>query len=186
MRPSAKPDRRRHLAAGAALLMLAAAPALAQTAPEYAVKAAYLHKFGPFVEWPPGTFDSAAAPVTICVVGQDPFGQVLDRAVEGQRVGARSVVAKRLARIEGDSGCHIAYITGGRGQSVSEALAALKGRPVLTVTDSRTSSARGMVHFAIQSNRVRFHIDSAAAAAHRVTISSKLLSLALSVRRGRG
>jgi branched-chain amino acid transport system ATP-binding protein len=45
-----------------------------ETSAEYAVKAAYLAKFIPFITWPDSAFSSPAAPVTICVLGEDPFG----------------------------------------------------------------------------------------------------------------
>ena len=71
---------RRFLATGlvcVALLM----PAAAQTPSlESAVKAAYLTKFIPFIQWPDTAFASPAAPVTICVLGDDPFGPSLDMA----------------------------------------------------------------------------------------------------------
>ena len=48
---------------------LRAAPSL-----EYAVKAAYLPKFIPFITWPDGAFAGADAPFTICLLGQDRLG----------------------------------------------------------------------------------------------------------------
>jgi hypothetical protein len=59
----------------------------------------------------------------------------------------------------------------------------VEGTSVLTVTDAaRTPNARGIIHFVVQNDRVRFHIDERAAARNGLSISSKLLSLALSVR----
>lgn len=173
--------------AGIAVLAAASPRAHAQSL-EYPVKAAFLYKFAPFVEWPPRVFSGPASPLTICIVGHDPFGASLDRAVGGKRVGARPVVARRMETISAESGCHIAYFGGSKIQSVVDGLAAVEGAPVLTVTDQAMGSARGEVHFVIHENRVRFHIDEASAARHGVGISSKLMQLALSVkmRRGRG
>lgn len=173
--------------AGALALALAlpGGTAVAQSL-EYPVKAAYLYKFGPFVEWPAGAFDSAVSPLTVCIVGDDPFGPVLDRALDGQAVGQHPVAVRRLDRLDRNSACHVAYVAGSRRQSVAEGLAGVRGAPVLTVTDS--GGPRGIVHFVVKDNRVRFHIDDQAAAQNGIVISSKLLSLALSVksRRGRG
>jgi hypothetical protein len=58
----------------------------------------------------------------------------------------------------------------------------VRGTPVLTVTDEAQGSAHGIIHFVIRGNRVRFAIDDAAAAKNGMTISSKLMRLALSVR----
>ncbi|HYG28318.1 MAG TPA: YfiR family protein [Caulobacteraceae bacterium] len=168
-------------------VLASAAPRAHAQSLEYPVKAAFLYKFAPFVEWPPRAFDGAASPLNICIVGHDPFGAALDRAVAGKRLGARPVVARRMEAIGANSGCHIAYFGGSVRQSVADGLAAVQGAPVLTVTDQSMASARGAVHFVVSENRVRFHIDDTAASRNGVSLSSKLMQLALSVkRRGRG
>jgi hypothetical protein len=170
---------------GLAALALAAAPPLAAASQslEYPVKAAYLSKFAPFVEWPAGAFGQPDSPFVVCVVGDDPFGPAIDNVVAGQSIGQRPIVVRRLARLERTSPCHVAYVSGSRAQSVADSLAAARGSGVLTVTDSsRPGGARGIVHFVVKDNRVRFHIDDQAAAQNGIAISSKLLSLALSVK----
>lgn len=152
--------------------------------PELAIKAAYLYRFAPFVSWPVGAYAWRRAPLVICVQGEDPFGPVLDRAAGGQRLGPHPVMVRRLARIEARSGCHIVYLAGGPGQSCAQALEALAGEPVLTVTDeARGAPAKGIVHLLRQGGKVRFSIDAGQAEAHGVAISSKLLALAVEVRR---
>ena len=167
------------LAVAALVLSSLAVSARAQESLETAVKAAYLYKFAPFVQWPveargPGT------PFTVCVVGADPFGPVLDRAVVGQKVGDRPIVIRRLSLAAHDSPCEIAFLGGSHAQSVRDELVALHGAPVLTVTDAAASP--GVVDFALTQGRVRFRIDDQTAAEDGLTISSKLLSLAVSVR----
>ena len=149
---------------------------------EYPVKATYLYKFAPFVTWPDSAFNAPNSPFVICVLGEDPFGPVLDQAVSTQRIGARALVIRRLERVDRGSGCQILYLGVSRGQSESDALAAVRGAPVLTVTDAARSEPQGVIHFVVQDNRVRFQIDDQAAAQNGLTISSKLLSLAVSVR----
>ncbi|MGH9723681.1 MAG: YfiR family protein, partial [Candidatus Acidiferrales bacterium] len=45
---------------------------------EYQVKAVYLYNFGRFVQWPPNVTANNDSTFTICVLGQDPFGPILD------------------------------------------------------------------------------------------------------------
>jgi hypothetical protein len=165
-----------------ALAVVIAGGGPARAASEYAVKADYLYKFVPFVEWPARVFKTETSPVNICIVGYDPFGAYLERAIVGQKVGERPLAARRLERAHPDAGCHIAYIAGSRIQSVAEGLEVLEGAPVLTVTDQRMGSPRGAIHFVVSRGRVRFHINDAAATANGVAISSKLKGLAVSVR----
>jgi hypothetical protein len=163
-------------------MLLAAPPARAQEASEYAIKAAYLYKLGDYVEWPANTFAGAGAPVGICIVGTDPFGNTLDATISGEKSAGRPIALKRLRTIERGSGCHIAYLGGSEQQSVAQALEAVKGAPVLTITDEARGPAVGIVHFVTRSNRVRFQIDDQAAADGAMTISSKLFAIALSIK----
>jgi len=166
----------RGLAAALIALACAPAPASAQSGSiEYAVKAAFLTKFGAFVTWPGG-----AGPVTVCVAGDDPFGSSLEQAARSQE---GRVMVRRLAVLDRSAGCHVAYVTGSPRQSVTDALQAVRGAPMLTVTDANRGGARGMIHFVTFQDRVRFHIDGAQAAQGGLPISSKLLSLALTVKR---
>lgn len=170
-------------AAVLAAVLCAAAPARGQNASlEYAVKATYLYKFAPFVSWRSGLPD-AASPFHICIAGDDPFGAVLDQAVAGQHLGRHAVVVKRMAAAARGMGCQVLYVAGSSGQSAADALRAVHGESVLTVTDAaRSPDAKGVIHFWVSGGRVRFEIDAAAAAAQGLTVSSKLLALAAKAR----
>jgi hypothetical protein len=152
--------------------------ARAQDSLEKAVKAAYLYKFAPFVSWPATTFTSPADPFDICIVGNDPFGALLDRATANQHVDGRAILIHRMPKADRKSSCQIMYI-GGPPATVKEALQAVAGTPVLTVTDG--PEAPGIVDFVMDQGRVRFRLNDQTAADNGLTISSKLLSLAVSV-----
>ncbi|MBV8635608.1 MAG: YfiR family protein [Burkholderiaceae bacterium] len=162
------------------LLPLCAGAADSETL-EYPIKAAYLYKFGNYVDWPKQVFANAASPLNLCVVGDDPFGPLLDKAVEGQQVDGRSVALRRLKTIGRDSGCHILYLGIAEPQRAGQALDAVRGEPILVVSDAR-SGAPGMIQFVLKDNRVRFNIDDDMAHGSGLTISSKLLALAVAVK----
>jgi hypothetical protein len=150
---------------------------------ELAVKATYLYKFLPFVQPSRPTDTPPTGTFTLCIVGTDPFGPVLDRALAGQTVGERSIAVMRLDVITGPQDCDMVFAAGSERQSIPAVLAAVRGAPVLTVTDAvRDPRAKGIINFVIVDNRVRFEIDDRAAADNGLTISSKLLSLAVYVR----
>ena len=179
--------RLRQLVLGALLGTVAAhvcaAPASAAPSLEYAVKANYLYKFAPFVEWPPRLFAAPTTPLSICVVGEDPFGGALDDAVRGQTFNGRPIIVRRLAAVEPGSPCNVLFVNRPTGQSPAEALKAVAGEPVLTVTDGGRGGDVGIIQFVMEDGHVRFDIDEAAARASGLSISSKLLSLAVSHRR---
>lgn len=164
------------------IALMPAATARAQVQ-EYALKAAFLYRFGLFVEWPSSAFSSPASPVNLCVVGEDPFGELLDRAVAGERINGRAIVIRRSKTVGRDAGCHILYIGGSDAQRGAPIIEAVRGSSVLTVTEARGSRAgAGIIDFVIADSRVRFDIDDEAAAQNGLVISSKLLSLALNVK----
>lgn len=150
---------------------------------EQSVKAAYLLKLGAFVDWPDVSSDSPTSAVRLCVVGDDPFGNLLERAAQGQRVKDRPVVIQRLRTATREPHCHIMFVAGSADQSVMDALAAVQGTPTLTITDAaRRPGAKGVVNFVVHEKRVRFEIDDKTAAENGLSISSKVLSLAIAVR----
>lgn len=141
---------------------------------EYAVKAAYLAKFPFYVEWPPTAFATPTGPLLLCIVGDDPFGSAIDEAVAGQQVQGRGIVVQRLKSFSREAGCHIAFV------GADTRAEAWRGSTVLVVTDS--ANGGGIVNFVLRDNRVRFTVDDEAAFQNGLAISSKLLSVALSVR----
>lgn len=165
-------------------LGLLAMPARAQPT-EDAVKAAFIPKFARYVQWPPAARPPGREPYQLCVLGHDPFGVQLDRSAASEQIDGRSVAVRRLASPEQAGGCQLAYVQGANPQETARLLQALGNRPILTITDSRAGTTRGIVHFTVAGGRVRFFIDDAAAAARGLSISSRLLALALGVRQRR-
>jgi len=149
---------------------------------EYAVKATYLYKFAPYVVWPNADAEFPGGAFTICVVGNDQLGTLLDRAASGQTIDGHPIAIRRLTAVTGNPGCAVLYAAGSDARAVATILAAVRGMPVLTVTDAATDpAATGIINFVIADDRVRFEIDNHAAAADGLTFSSKLLSLAVHV-----
>jgi len=143
-----------------------------------AIKATYLYKFPPYIQWPPGAARTTGD-FTLCVVGADPFGSLLDRAVSGQQIDGRPIALRRLAAFDAGAGCKLAFAAGSPAQ-VHDLLTATSGRPVLTGTEVEPDAReKGIINFVIAHNRIRFEIDDKAATQAGFTISSKLLSLAL-------
>ena len=171
------------------MLLCAAALALApclgfaaepEPLPEYQVKAAFLYNFALFVDWPADAFVSANAPFTICVVGRDPFGSLLDRAVQGRSAHNRPIQVLRLLPQESPSSCHLLYAADSA--SARAALASVAPGAILTVSDSTPPGCTGtIVGLRLKDRRVRFEIDLEAARRAGFQLSSKILSLAVKV-----
>ena len=136
------------------------------------------------MSWPNASWSTTNAPLVICVQGTDPFGPLLDEATAGQAVGTHPVAVKRVARLEPDTGCQIAYVAGGAAHGKTPGPAGHRGAPGADATDdAHGPPARGIVHLLLNSGRVRFAIDAGQANRNGVAISSKLLALAVAVKR---
>ncbi|HVH66640.1 MAG TPA: YfiR family protein [Gemmatimonadales bacterium] len=149
-----------------------------QTAPslEYRVKAVFLFNFAQFVDWPLAAFPDSQTPVVIGVLGDDPFGPLLDETVRGETLAGRPFEVRRYRRADEIKACHILFISQSESDRLEEILAGLKSRPTLTVGDGEGFSLRGgMVRFVTEKNRVRLRINLEAVQAANLTISSKLL-----------
>ena len=144
---------------------------------EYAVKANFLYKFGDYVSWPPDALGPEENALPLCVVGDDPFGKVLDDAVKGEHVGKHAIAVKRMTEVTPDAVCRILFAR------TPAALKAVAGSAVLTISEAAGDEVAtgAVITFVIRNNRVRFAIDQQAAAANGLEISSKLLELAVAV-----
>lgn len=146
---------------------------------EYAIEATYIYKFAPFVDWPSPATEFPDGAFTLCVIGGDQLGTALDRAVSSQQVAGHPIVVRRYVSVSRNPGCAVMYVTGPAAR-VAAVLVAVRGTSVLTVTDGATDpAATGIINFVIVDDHVRFAIDNRAAEANGLTISSKLLSLAV-------
>jgi hypothetical protein len=153
----------------------------ALTADEYAVKAAYLYNFAKFVEWPPASFATDNAPLLICVMGDNPFGEALTN-LHGKRVGAHAVAVQELPSSQEAPSCHIVFITRSQQPRLKNLLATLSGRPVLTVSDiDNFTQGGGIIGLIEIEQRIQFVINTSAASRAGLKISSQLLKLAIVV-----
>lgn len=145
---------------------------------EYAVKAAYLYNFAKFVEWPQEAFATADAPLRICIVGDNPFGDAL-AALSGKTAQDHPVETRLVSAATGFGSCHIVFISGTEQGQFKTLLAKLSRLPILTVSDINAfAQAGGMIGLVEADQRIRFDINLAAARQVGLKISSQLLKLA--------
>ena len=149
---------------------------------EYQVKAAYLYNFGKFVTW--SAPSGEANRFTICVLGKDPFGALLDSVLANQMIEGQTVMARRLARPEDATGCRILFISSSEDHKLKEILMVLAKNGVLTVSDMEQFSERGgMIEFVPQGGRVRFAVNVSNTEDAGLSLSSELLKVAVAVKR---
>jgi hypothetical protein len=157
----------------------------AQAPSEYQVKAVFLLNFAKFIDWPAAAFRNGRSPITICVVGDDPFGPAIDATVKGQSFANRSFSVRRVKQIPGDDTCQIAFVSGAE-KARTQVGTAIRALPILTVgEDDATGEASGIINFVIEESKVRFDVNLDEAERAGIKISSKLLKLAKRVHEKR-
>jgi hypothetical protein len=162
------------------LLMGAAAPTTEprRESREYEIKAAFLFNFARFVEWPAAALGEPEAPLSLCVLGEDPFGLALEETVRGETVRDRRLVVKRVAKVVDAGVCQLVFVSASERAHIPDILGVLAGRSVLTVSEVEDFAARGgIINFVLVDNRVRFEINPDAAEHGGLKISSELLRL---------
>jgi hypothetical protein len=148
---------------------------------ESAVKAAFLYKFGAFVDWPAGTFEHADAPLVIGVAGDDAVAADLEQLLSGRSLDGRPVVLRRVGPdASAFAAVHVLFV-GRRSTRLHELIAAAAG-PVLVVTDQEPGLPLGsVINFSSEGGRMRFSVSLAAADARALRLSARLLAVARDV-----
>jgi hypothetical protein len=144
------------------------------------VKAAFLYRFGTYVEWP--VVKPAGDPITIAVLGAPSVATLLADYVPGRTIQNRPVEVRPIDRIEDVRDSELLFIGRERSAMLSDIVDALGHRPVLVVADAPEGLKHGaMVNFQLVDQRVRFEISLRNAKAAGLVLSSRLLSAAIRV-----
>ena len=172
----------RQLAATVALLLLfplRLACGDASADQEYALKAVFLYNFCRFIEWPERAFASADEPMVIGVVGDNPFGRLIEDTVKGETIRGRRIRVEYDRRPSEIGRYHVLFVSASEMNRADEIIAAVAGRSVVTVGETDGFLDRGgMIALTADQNRVRLRINPAALRAENLAASSKLLRVA--------
>lgn len=165
------------------LLLMFVVAARAQEPTEFAVKGAYLAKFGDYVEWPAAARPGPGAPFVIGILGEDPFGPQLDQFIHQRTIQGHPVHLRRIREVDQIHQVQVLYVGGLESWRWEALREELRGRSILTVGEPG-GRAGAVITFVVVQGKVRFEIDRAAAERAELKLSSKLLALA--VKRGAG
>ncbi|MCQ8116436.1 YfiR family protein [Methylomonas rosea] len=143
----------------------------------YKVKAAFLRNFAHYVNWPEHALPAGNAPWCIGILGPDPFGDILETTLRGRTEQGRTFVIVRAATLEELPPCQIVFMTYPDAAKRRTALAVLKQKPVLTVSDEPEFLPDGGVIAFKVTDRVRMSINLDQARAVSLAIQTKMLEV---------
>lgn len=148
---------------------------------EYEIKAAYIYNFCKYVQWPQSNSSSSRdkEPFYICILGQNPFGNALDRIAEKKTVRGRRIIIQHINSANDFRNGHIVFVPADRPDELLDDLMK-KTEPYSTLIigeEPGFASTSGIINFFKESNKVRFEINAKVAEDRNLKISSKLLRL---------
>ncbi len=160
-------------------VVLALAPASGLSPPrvtEDRIKGAFLGRFPSFVSWPD---DASNAVFTIGVIGDRDLIDLFERVVPADQIRGRPLLFRSLSGPRDGARCQMVYLSAREARLIEPTLNALKGLPVLTVSDAPDFLRRGgMIHVFLEGSHVRFDINPRAMERAHLRVSSRLLALA--------
>jgi len=147
---------------------------------EAQVKAAYLYKFGKFVRWPAER--AVVSSFEICILGRDPFGQVLDSTVAGESMDGKKIAVRRLTQMQDAPSCKVLYISASEASHLDVILPVARHLALLTVSDMQGFAEHGgVIGLVTQDEKVRFELNRGAAEQSDLVLSSELMKIASKV-----
>jgi hypothetical protein len=142
---------------------------------ENILKAAFVVNFARYTTWPPTAADSV---YRACIVGRSAVGDAL-RLLEGQTIRGKTIAVSSAEDRTAYASCQMLFISGSEVESIKSILAAIDGKPILTVSDlPEFVHAGGMIGLKVVENRVRFDINALTAKVGGLQLSAQLLRLA--------
>ena len=159
-----------------ALLSLIGNVSSAQASREPELKGKMVGILGSLITWPNNTAPSRANPLTIGIIGNDPF--VDERGVNHleQKLAGTGAVLLHFADTAAYRKCHILVVP--KSVDVVPALAKTAGSPVLVVTESPGLAKQGAainLVYDIASNKIRLEINPGTAKKADLQINQGLL-----------
>jgi len=149
---------------------------------EYKLKAAYLLNFARFVYWPEEAFEKTGNNFNLCVYGESPFGENLDK-LSSKKILKRNIKLSYVKSLEESSACHIVFICSSEEAELENLITDLPDRIMLTVSDIEGFSAGGgMIEFVRVGNKIKFEINVKESTKQGIKYRSQLLEVAEHLR----
>lgn len=152
---------------------------------EYVVKATFLYDFAKFVDWPASSMANDASPLVLCVVGADPFGNMLDSTLHGQGIDHHQISIRRTTTSDDLRMCHIAFVSRAESKNLPIIVENLRGSSALLVGEAQGFAEHGGgIQLYLEDNSVHFAINIDAVQRAHLAINSNVLALARIVHDG--
>ena len=143
---------------------------------EQEIKAGLLYNFLKYTQWPEKE-QTSNNNMVVCVYGNDPFEANL-KPMSGRTVNQRAIAVASINNVHDIQNCNLLFVGAGEQKNWQEIERALKGKPVLTVSDMRGFiGAGGMIEFSRESSHISVNLSMDAMTKTGLNVHDRLLKL---------
>lgn len=128
------------------------------------IKVAYIERITRFVEWPNKSIDHNSSLIfTFCVIGENPFGKMLDKAFHNRKIKNKSVKIIYINNVDELPDCELLFISKSKSKHLPLILKKLVKKSTLTISDTEGYADRGvMINLYQFGDRITFEVNETA------------------------
>ncbi len=153
---------------------------------DYQVKAAMTYKFLGYSEWPTTKFSDSQSPYRIWVLGSKDIKNELQNIVAHRIINGRAIEVYSATTVDQIDNAHIVFVARDMEALLPRLSKRAEKNAHLIVTENEQGLVEGStINLRLVNGRIGFDISLHCAQLYRVTLSSSLLSIAVSVEEGK-
>lgn len=153
----------------------------------YKVKAAFLYNFFNYTTWPDPENEKKPEPLELWVIGNDPFGSILDATFKKKEIGGRSINIERFEEAPEKLTADMIFAGGMEQHELTALIAACADLPMLLIGDTDGfAEAGGSCNLSIKDSSIAIEVNTEVVKAAGLSISSDLLKLSKIVKTKKG
>ena len=163
------------------LFTIAARPCSAQqiNPSDFQHESEYLLRLAEFTEWPQAPGEAPRRAFNFCVLGQDRYGELLEKTLLGHSIGDQWIVIVRGQHLHDMGKCDVLFVGASKSHPEVGQLERKPNSGVLIIGDEPEFAAHGgMIQLVREQGHVSFFINADAARRAGLKISASLLALA--------
>jgi uncharacterized protein DUF4154 len=147
---------------------------------EYEYKAAFIERFTRFIEWPDSITNDT---FNIVIIGKTPLQPTINDLFTNTKIKERDVKLTYSKDTNFIINANIVFISGSERKRIKEILAITNKYPILTISDSKGYSAKGVhINMYTDDNYIRYEINKESIENSNLIVKSLLLASAKIVK----
>lgn len=154
-------------------------PASEEKSREYELKAAVLYNIIKYVDWPKEVMGSSTDPITVLVIGENPFGATLENVLQKREAHGHRIVVRYSKGLPKKLNAQVVFMKGLSKAERGKLKDLCAASSAMLIGDREGLAKEGAcLGFYLKDRRVRFEINVDALKRARLSASSELLKLA--------